>query len=175
MIHVVEYTGSEQAWDAFASAQEGYTHFHRLRWRSVIGRVFGHECIYLAAQNSAGELVGVLPLVRVRSVVFGHYLVSMPFLNYGGPLGSHAGIRALVDEAIELARRDKVKLLELRSKSELPVSLPVSHRKITVVLDLPDTPVRLFQGFASKLRSQIRRPEKEGVTVAFGADKVEAF
>src|SRR5437868_5146553 len=138
-------------------------------------RVFGHECVYLAARGWDGELVGVLPLVRVRSVVFGHYLVSMPFLNYGGPLGTEAGIRALVTEAIELARRDKVKLLELRSKMPLSVALPVSHRKITVLLDLPGSPELLEKRFGSKLRSQIRRPQKEGVSIAFGSDQVEPF
>jgi serine/alanine adding enzyme len=78
-------TGSEEEWDAFAATQKGYTHFHRLRWRTVMERVFDHKCVYLAARDPAGKLVGILPLVRVRSVVFGHYLVSMPFLNYGGP------------------------------------------------------------------------------------------
>jgi len=136
----------------------------------VIERVFGHECVYLAARNAEGQLVGVLPLVRVRSVVFGHYLVSMPFLNYGGPLGTDAGISALVDEAVELARGDRVKLLEMRSSIPLRIGLPVSHRKITVLLDLPDTPESLLKRFDAKLRSQIRRPQKEGVTVVFGGE-----
>jgi len=175
MIRVEHFTGGEEVWDAFAAAQAGYTHFHRLRWRSVIERTFGHECVYLAARNAEGELVGVLPLVRVRSVVFGHYLVSMPFLNYGGPLGTDSGIRALVDEASQLALRDRVKLLEMRSNSPLRISLPVSHRKITVLLDLPSTPELLLKRFGAKLRSQIRRPQKEGVTVVFGHEQVEPF
>ena len=175
MIRVERFTGPEEAWDAFAIAQPGYTHFHRLRWRAVMERVFGHECVYLAARNTENELVGVLPLVRVRSVVFGHFLVSMPFLNYGGPLGTDAGIQALIDEAVEFARRDGVKLLELRSNIPLPISLPVSHRKITVLLDLPGNPEALLKAFGAKLRSQIRRPQKEGVTVAFGRDQVEPF
>ena len=139
-------------------------------------RVFDHECIYLAARDESGELAGVLPLVRVRSVLFGHYLVSMPFLNYGGPLGRDAAVVALVDHASELARLSGVKLLELRSRTALPLSLPVSHRKITVLLDIPEGgPEKLFKTFDSKLRSQIRRPQKEGVTVRFGPDQVAPF
>jgi FemAB-related protein (PEP-CTERM system-associated) len=175
MIRVEKYTGSEETWDTFAAGQSGFTHFHRLRWRSVISEVFGHECIYLAARGPEQELAGVLPLVRVRSVLFGHYLVSMPFVNYGGPLGSEAGVRALVNEAVELARRDDVKLLELRSTMALPIDLPVSHRKVTMLLDLPDSPELLLKKFGAKLRSQIRRPQKEGVTVAFGRNEVEPF
>ena len=168
-------TGSEDEWDTFAAAQTGYTHFHKLRWRTVIERVFGHQCVYLAAREKDGKLTGILPLVRVRSVVFGHYLVSMPFVNYGGPVGTDAGIRALTNEAATVARRDRVKLLELRSGVPLDTPLPVSHRKVTVLLDLPETAEELFNGFNAKLRSQIRRPQKEGVTVAFGRDQLAAF
>jgi len=175
MSHVERYQGTESEWDAFAAAQAGYTHFHRLRWRQLVERVFGHECIYLASRDEHGRLNGVLPLVRVKSLVFGHFLVSMPFLNYGGPIGTEAGIRALVDAATTMARRDRVKLLELRSRIPLPISLPVSHRKITVVMDLPDKPEALFKRFDSKLRSQVRRPQKDGVTMRFGADQVEPF
>jgi len=174
MVNVERFAGTEQEWDLFAGLQKGYTHFHRLGWRALIGDVFGHECLYLAARED-GELIGVLPLVRVRSIVFGHYLVSMPFLNYGGPLGSDSGIGALVEEAASIARRENVKLLELRSRVPLDISLAASHRKITVVLDLPDDPDILFRRFDAKLRSQIRRPQKEGVTVQFGPEQVQPF
>jgi FemAB-related protein (PEP-CTERM system-associated) len=172
---VERFGGTAAEWNAFAEAQPGYTHFHRFEWRSVIESVFGHECVYLVARDVHGGAAGVLPLVRVKSVLFGHYLVSMPFVNYGGPLGSDAAVRALIDEAVRLARAGGVKLLELRSRTPLPTALPVSHRKITVLLDLPDASDALFKRFDAKLRAQIRRPMKENVTVAFGPDQVEPF
>jgi len=174
-VEVERFGGTEDEWDSFAAAHAGFTHFHQLRWRSLMERVFGHECLYLAARDWQGDLVGVLPLVRVRSLVFGHYLVSMPFLNYGGPLGSDTAVRALVDEAVGIARREKVKLLELRSRLPLAVAMPASHRKITVVLDLARNADVQFRRFDSKLRSQIRRPQKEGVTVQFGPAQVAPF
>lgn len=138
-------------------------------------RVFGHECIYLAAYDDAGALAGVLPLVRVKSVLFGHFLISMPFLNYGGPLGSADAVVALVAHASAIARKSHVKLLELRSRVPLPIDLPVSHRKLTVLLDLPNSEPALMKQLDAKLRSQVRRPQKEGVTVKFGADQVAPF
>jgi len=147
----------------------GWTHFHLWGWRRVIERVHGHQCPYLAARGPNGALAGILPLVRVKSPLFGHYLVSMPFLNSGGPLGSEDAVRALAAEAVALAERDGVKLLELRSREALPLDLPVSHRKITVVLDLPSGgPDALFQGFKAKLRSQIRRPRRTGSPCGWG-------
>lgn len=175
MLRVEPFTGWAEEWDSFAVRQKGYTHFHRFSWRSVMERVFGHECVYLAARQADGTLAGVLPLVRVRSRVFGHYLVSMPFVNYGGPIGSDAAILALADEAVTIAQRDRVKLLEMRSRIPLDIKLPASHRKITVVLDLPRTPEMLLARFDAKLRSQIRRPQKEGITVVFGPTQVEPF
>ncbi len=174
-ITVARYEGNESEWDEFAREQSGYTHFHQLRWRTLIDKVFGHDCIYLAARDVEGNLVGVLPLVRVRSVVFGHYLVSMPFLNYGGPLGTQEGIRALVNEAVALAQREKVKLLELRNRTAIETPLGASHRKVTVVLDLPSTAEELFNRFDPKLRSQIRRPLKAGASVRFGRDQIAPF
>ncbi len=171
-----QYAGGPEEWDRFVRQQAGWTHFHLYGWRRIFETVFGHECFYFEARDTAGTLAGVLPLVRVRSVLFGHYLVSLPFLNYGGPLGSAEAVQALAAAAVELARKDAVKLLELRSRQELPLELPVSHRKVTVVLDLPQgDPAKLMKSFEAKLRSQVRRPVKEGITVRFGPDQVAPF
>jgi FemAB-related protein (PEP-CTERM system-associated) len=172
---IQQFSGTADEWDGFVRGQPGWTHYHLFAWKPLIENVFGHECIYSVARDADARLVGVLPLVRVKSLVFGHYLISMPFLNYGGPLGSPEAVQALVGHAVDLARSDRAKLLELRSRRELPVDLPVSHRKITVVLDLPPDTIRLSQQLGAKLRSQIKRPQKEGVTVRFGPDQVDPF
>ena len=175
MIRVERLTGAAADWDAFVRSQREWTPFHLLAWRDVISRVFGHPTIYLAAREGTA-LVGVLPLVLVKSPIFGRFLVSMPFVNYGGPLGSDDAVRALVDEATRIAVTERVKLLELRSRTQLPLDLAVSHRKITVVLDIPaGEPDRLFKSFESKLRSQVRRPQKEGIEVRFGRDQLDPF
>lgn len=175
MISVSLFDGTAEEWNSFARRQTGFTHFHLYEWKAVLAGTFGHECIFLQARNADGVLSGVLPLVRVRSLVFGHYLVSMPFVNYGGPLGETDGIRALAAEAARLADVSGVKLMELRSRVPLAVALPVSHRKITVLLDLPSEPDLLWKAIPAKVRSQVRRPQKEGVTVRFGSDQVLPF
>lgn len=164
------------AWDQFVRGQRGWTPYHLYAWRDVIVDVHGHECVYLGASRVDGSLAGILPLVRVRSVLFGHFLVSMPFLNYGGPLGEAEATRALTTYAVDLARKGRVDLLELRSASELPIDLPPSHRKITVTLELPDgNPDVLWKALDAKVRSQVRRPLKEGVEVRFGPDELDPF
>jgi FemAB-related protein (PEP-CTERM system-associated) len=174
---VETFEGAAAQWDAIVRASSGWTHCHLHDWRRVVEDALGHQCVYLAAYEPVGgQLRAVLPLVRVRSLLFGHYLVSMPFLNYGGPLGDESAVRALVAEATARAAADGVKLLELRSREPLPVDLPVSHRKITVLLDLPAGDARpVWDGLAAKVRSQVRRPMKDGVTVRFGPEQLDPF
>jgi FemAB-related protein (PEP-CTERM system-associated) len=163
------------AWDEFVAHAEGSSFCHLAGWRDIFSDVLGAECLYRVATGPNGEWQGILPLVRVKSWIFGHYLVSLPFLNYGGPLGSSGAQQRLVEEAVTEARRSKADLLELRTRYAGDLHLPVSTRKITALLELPRDADALLKSFPSKLRSQIRRPMKEGLTARFGADQREAF
>ncbi len=173
---VERFAGPPSEWDEFVRAQNGWTHCHLAGWRDVIGRAFGHESIYLAARSGSAGLVGVLPLVRVRSRLFGHFLVSMPFLNDGGPLGTEEAVRALSAAAADLARMSRVTLLELRCRRAMPIDLRPSHHKVSMLLPLtPGDPEASWRGFRGKLRSQIRRPMGEGIVVRFGRDQAAPF
>lgn len=175
-VTVAPFTGEAREWDAFVRSQPGWTPFHLHAWRDVLREVHGHELLLLAARDASGALAGVLPLARVRTPLFGHFLVSMPFVSYGGPLGTPGAEAALADAAAAGARAERAALLELRSRRELATGLAVSHRKVTVLLDIPagGSPA-LWAALPSKLRSQVRRPQKEGVEVRFGPDQVEPF
>ena len=175
-VRVGPFRGSAAEWNRFGERQDGWTAFHRYEWHGIVERVHRQQPCYLEARDAADRLVGVLPLVEMRSLVFGRYLVSQPFVNYGGPVGTPEAIRQLASAAASLAARTGVKLMELRSRIQLPVDLPVSHRKITVCLDIPDGgPEVLFNQLKAKVRSQVRRPQKEGVAVRFGPDQVAPF
>ena len=170
------FEGSGAEWDDFVRQQPGSTHCHLYGWRGVMEGVMGHEAPYLAARGPDGRLSGVLPLVRVRSWLFGDFLVSMPFLNYGGPLGSDGAVHALARAAVELADGAGCKLMELRSRFPLPLDLPVSHRKVTLTLPLtPADPDAVLASFKSKVRSQVRRPLKDDVEVEFGPEQLDGF
>ena len=172
---VERFTGSDAEWDTFIAGNPRATFCHLSAWRTIMRDVFGHEPVYLAARDPRGVLSGVLPLVEVRSRIFGKYLVSMPFLNDGGPLGDDAACQALLAAADAEAIRRRVDLLEIRTRHPVASSLTVSSRKITSLLDLPPKPEALWNRFPSKLRSQIRRPQKEGMTVRFGDEERAAF
>ena len=172
---VAEFDGTPEEWDDFAREQEGWTPFHGWGWREAVRRVHGVDAPYLAARDGDGDLAAVLPLMRVASPVFGHYLVSMPYVNYGGPLGEAEAAGRLAGAAAGMAREEGADLLELRSRVPVETDLEASHRRITVILDLPGEAETLWDDFDSKVRNQVRKPRKEGVEVRFGRDQLDPF
>jgi serine/alanine adding enzyme len=171
----VSATDDVARWEAFITSAAGSTFCHRAGWRDVMRSVLGHETSFFVATDDMGEWRGVLPLVRVRSIL-GRYSISMPFLNDGGPLGDDDAVAALVEFAVADAERTGAKILELRSRSALPGRVTPSGRKVAVHLALPTTIDELWKTtFRAKLRSQIRRPTKEGMTARAGRDELDAF
>lgn len=175
MIAIKPFTGNPLEWDGFVARSPGATFCHLFAWREIMSEALGHECFHLVATDDDGAWCGVLPFVRVKSPLLGHYLVSMPFLNAGGPLGSKEAEAELVAWAVREAQRSRADLLELRSRRLVESAPRQSNRKITVQLPLPDAPQKLWAAFPSKLRSQIRRPLKAGFEARFGAEQREPF
>jgi FemAB-related protein (PEP-CTERM system-associated) len=172
---VVRSDSDRERWDRFVTGAADSTFCHLAGWREIMTDVLRHECQYLVAQDDAETWHGVLPLVRVRGLL-GHYLVSMPFLNDGGPLGDEEARQLLVEHAVAEADRSGASLLELRSRRDVAGPASPAHRKITVMLALPETVDDLWaHTFKAKLRSQVRRPGKEGMTAKVGLDQLGPF
>src|SRR5262249_49657110 len=107
--------GGFARWDAFVDECPDATFFHRAGWKRVLETGLGHQTFYLYAENAAGAIVGVLPLVFIRSVLFGRSLSSTAFCVYGGPAVVAAPVAdALTARALEIAERLRVGHLEYR-------------------------------------------------------------
>ena len=105
-----------ERWDGFVATCSDATFFHRNGWREILESCFGHRTHYLLAERG-NEVVGVLPLAEVKSLLFGHALVSLPFCAYGGVAALEPGaVAALHAAAAELGRRLGVDHLELRDR-----------------------------------------------------------
>lgn len=163
-------------WNDFVRSDPVSSFCHHAAWRSIMEDVLGHETHYLCARDDSGALSGVLPLVRVRSRLFGDYLISLPFLNYGGALGDDRSRALLCSQAVALAKSLDVDLLELRDRTVESPGLTLAARKIAVVVPLPGTADELWnKQFRSKLRNKIRRPMNQGMTVRFGSQELDPF
>lgn len=174
-LHVVPLGNRWAEWNRFVERSSQSTFAHRGEWAHLIERLFRQKHEYLVAEDSSGTWRGILPLVHLRGVL-GHFLLSMPFLNDGGPIGDEVAREQLAKAAIALARASRAKSVELRSREPVPGTDSAGGHKVGVRLSLPATVEELWEKtFKAKLRSQIRRPTKEGMTTHVGADQLEAF
>jgi FemAB-related protein (PEP-CTERM system-associated) len=165
------------AWDAYALTHPASNGCHSFRWRNVIKEAFRHDSYYLMAKDSDNNVQGILPLVFLSSRLFGRFLVSMPFLNYGGIISNTAQAQqALLNAAQDIRVITRASHIELRHMGPAPVGWPSKQHKVAMHLDLPSHFELLWKGFSSKLRSQIRRAQKEQMTVQIGGkDLVDGF
>jgi FemAB-related protein (PEP-CTERM system-associated) len=108
--------GALARWDAFVERCPEATFFHRAGWKEVLESVFRHRTFYLFAERD-GMIVGVLPLAQVKSLLFGHALVSLPFCVYGGVAATDpVAVTVLHAAAQALAAKLGVSHLELRNR-----------------------------------------------------------
>ena len=123
-ITIETVTAADPRWDAYVDAHPEGTFFHLLSWRDVLGTAVGFEAHYLQALRD-GRVVGLLPLVRVKSLLFGHALVSLPFCVQGGVIADDApAAEALLNYASALAERFAVDYLELRHTQPVAAGWP---------------------------------------------------
>jgi len=162
-------------WDEYARRNMASIYLDS-RWTELIKKVFGHESYYLMAHEN-DELVGILPLVQLKSLLFGNFMVSMPYFNYGGAIADRDDVMiALIKHAGELYSRLGCSHIELRFDSEQILELAARTDKITVLLDLPDDADVLWQSIGSKRRAQVKRPLREGVEfVSGGVELLDDF
>ncbi|NKC12964.1 MAG: FemAB family PEP-CTERM system-associated protein [Gammaproteobacteria bacterium] len=160
-------------WDAFTASHPHGTLYHQSAWKRLIEELFGHECYFLLARRFGQGIAGILPMVRQRSRLFGDYLVSMPYVNFGGVLADNASVAAalLVEGALH-AQRLGCSHLESRDVIPQPVQWPCRTDKIVMQLALPESSEQLNHQLRTKLRAQIKRPLRSGAIAYVGGGEL---
>ena len=146
--------------------------YHDSRWAQLIKKVFGHDSHYLMATDN-DKVVGIFPLIQLKSLLFGNFMVSMPYFNYGGIVAdTHEVIISLISSAHELYQELGCSHIEMRFDAEQAIELPVRTNKVTMLLDLPENSEELWQAIGSKRRAQVKRPIREGVVFLNGGSEL---
>lgn len=163
-------------WDAYVAGDDDSSFCHLSGWRSVMKGALGHDAHYLVARDGSGRIVGGLPLVLVRGGVLGRSLYSMPFLSYGGPLGSPTVRRALLEEAQAMATELRAGTMEIRTRTAVDSDLTPANYKVTCLLPLADSEEAMWKdGLRSSSRTSIRKGLKSGLTAHSGLDQLDTF
>lgn len=159
-------------WDEYVATHENASIYHQSRWIKVISASLKQCCIFLYAENLDGKICGVFPLVELNSLVFGRFMVSMPYFNYGGVLTDSVDVRdQLLNEATKIGSSQKIDYLQIRETDDSLVDQFVTKTdKVNMILTLPESAEALGKSIGSKRRSQIKRPQRENVRVEFGGE-----
>lgn len=172
----------QESWDEYIASQSRANIYQQFGWKRVIEEVYGRKAFYLAAVRKAArqvgdeEITGVLPLICLKHFLFGKSLISMPYFDMGGVLSNdEQTTKLLINKAIELGKGLKVDAIEIRQNEptkntdiQYDVAFKTQTNKVRMMLELPKTSDKLMKSFKSKLRSQIRKPTKAGLTSRIG-------
>jgi hypothetical protein len=167
-------------WDAFVTSNRDASIFHHSCWLRTLEAEYGLRPLGLTYEGSAGELLGVLPLLFTRGLPFrrsgrvsGRRLSSLPRTPTAGPLAvDRTSAEALVRAAIERARHEPS--VELQLKVERPdldglvEGLGRTRWRPTYVLELPERPSTLRFGNArnhGRIKWAVGKSERLNVRV----------
>jgi FemAB-related protein (PEP-CTERM system-associated) len=150
-------------WDQFVFSLPQATFFHRVGWKNVIEQAFGHSTQYLYAEQE-DKLFGVLPLVHLRSILFGNSLISLPFCAYGGILATtEEAQNSLQKAACALALELRVDYLEMRNLSPQQPDWPTKDLYVTFRKQIDSDPEKNLLAIPRKQRAMIRKGIKAGL------------
>lgn len=150
-------------WDAFVSACEEATFFHRAGWQQVIEKGTGHKTHFLYAEDEQG-IQGVLPLGHVKSLLFGNNLVSAPFSVYGGVAANSDEARAaLMQHAVNMAESLGVDSLEMRHQKPVNSNWPTKDLYVTFRKEIDPDPEVNMMAIPRKQRAMVRKGIKAGL------------
>lgn len=163
------------AWTQFVATCPEATFFHRIEWRDLLQHFFRHRPHYLLAER-AGRIVAVLPLAEVKSLLFGHALVSLPFAE-------HAGVAALEADAVaplhaaarELAQSLGVQHLELRNLVRREPEWPEQDLYVTFCKRITGDHEENMRAVPRKQRAMVRRAANRGLRAEVGNDSGRFF
>jgi len=166
----------KREWDDYVSQDNKTCFFHQWAYQDVVARTFRHKAYYLTAWED-GKIRGILPLFAIKSLFFGHFLVSLPFVDYGGICADgEQAEQMLCQEAIRIANQEGVQSIELRHRYPQSLGLAVRRHKVNLILRLTANATTIWQGLKDKVRNQVRKAEKSGLTFETGGlEKLPEF
>ena len=169
MIEILQ-DGAKRKYQDFLERSPASNYCHDPAWKEIIREGYGMEAFTLLwVDPGSGNIEGAAPACYLTSPVFGRNLVCLPYLDYGGILAVDPEIQArLRTELVSRAAARKAKL-EIRSLEPLANLAQSENPKVAMILPLKsDGSDAYWKSLDAKVRNQVRKAEKSGVTVTWG-------
>jgi CelD/BcsL family acetyltransferase involved in cellulose biosynthesis len=165
----------EQVWDDLVAKFEGGTIFHTLAWMRVIEKLKHAEKLPVGIFDGA-DMVGVLPLFRVRRGPLTILASPLGEVGYGGPLVDEAQCGIVIEQMDSLFKHIGVDYIELRSReSWIPTRLLAQHYIVdelqTCALPISRDLGEMWANLKKECRKAVRKARKNNVEVEEATDK----
>ncbi len=169
----------DREWNRFVTGNPNAYYTHLYEWRMLIENVYGHKSLYLAAVQK-NRICAVLPLFCIKRPFCTPNWVSMPFFDQAGISGDPDAGKQLLKKAESLLYSNKAGILSLRQDSrfnsdhmELEGRQPVTYNeKVSMQVPLESSQQLMTARFRSKLRNQINKGIKNGLTWEIGKKRL---
>ena len=164
----------EDVWNSYVLNHPDGLAYHQFAWKKAVLEAYGFKSCYLLAEKDR-QVCGVLPMIILKRPFRGCNYVSLPYCDVGGCLADDAEMELkLIIKAKELGIAAGVSGIEYRkgqNKSSVEV-LPDDYQKVRMVLELPESSEIYLGSLKSKLRSQIKKPLRDGLTATLGGPEL---
>ncbi len=163
----------QAGWDEYVMSRLDSWPYHLFAWREAVEEAYGKKAYYFIAEDGH-EIVGILPLIYMKFPGIACELTALSYCDVGNCLCNEVNVAdELLSAAIELGTQLKIDKIHLRGyipRSDYGQSVLTSDTcdKVRMFKELPDSSAVLMKSFKSKLRSQIRKAEKNGITFRWG-------
>ncbi len=158
-------TLAENDWvilNAYVERMPAATFFHYAEWSAVIEKALGHRTYFIYAKLG-GHIVGLLPLVHLKSRLFGNMLSSTPFCVCGGIVADNQDVeKKLYEHADRLAAQLNVDYLELRNIEPID-NLKIKDLYVTFRKKLANNDEDNLKEIPRKQRAVVRKGIKVGL------------
>ena len=173
-IHLATYR-DKAVWDDYVLKHPNGIAYQLYGFKQAVELAYGFEGVYFMAR-ARNRVQGILPLVHVRLPGRSGTLVSLPYCDAGGLLADSVEIeRLLLNYALTYSRKKRIFSLGIRSIhpfARIDSALTLNHQKVRMLLPLPDCPDLLFASLNAKVRSQVKKPIREGLTFQMGGKEL---
>lgn len=177
---VLELT--DPRWADFVATHPAATPFHHPDWTRLVAGCYGFRAFAVAVSDASGVIRAGLPVVEVRHLRGGPRWVSLPYTDYCAPLISPGTQEEAQEEQLVAALRQSSRAAGVRRveiRAPIAGGSTAGPRALRHVLALGPDPAAVYAGFhRSQVQRNIRRAEREGLTVRLGSsphDLVDIF
>ncbi|MBN1472627.1 MAG: GNAT family N-acetyltransferase [Syntrophaceae bacterium] len=160
-----------QVWDDYVLSHPEGLAYQLYAWKDAVEAAYGFECPYFISLEE-DRVCGVFPLVHIHLPFCKGSIVSLPYCDAGGILADSKEIEEqLLENGLNYAYKCGVQAIEIRSSApvcDMPEDDIRNREKVRMILSLPQGAYVLMSNLKSKVRSQARKPGKDGLTAKIG-------